>query len=179
MAENSRGLLFRKRNILGAALVAGIGLGVYLGQFKGLFFGSGSNFGIGTSDGQKQSSTESSNGSSDDSKTVATTESPDEIKSDLPTVIPDVVKVLIDERQFLLRQPTGDTPIALSKLMQIVKQAPGDSDGFRVRIYEKASARPSAEEKLKEALVESEIPDSAVLWVPTPVKDTETRKTEK
>ena len=170
MAENGRGLLFRKRNVLGAALVAGIGLGVYLGQFKGFGLGGGSHFGIGTSDGGP--------GEGAASQTVAAVSEPvvkplESTKSDEALAASDVIRVVIDEREFLVRSgKKGDAGVAvtLPKLMELIEKAPGDADGIRVRISMKANARASAEEKLRKELEAAGIDDAAILWVPTPVQ---------
>lgn len=166
MAQASRSLFFRKRTILGAALVAGIGLGIWLGpNFKGLFpFGSGEY-------GQKGEGGDKTESSSDQPASVSI-----DSQGALPVTVPDVVKVLIDEREFLLRQTDEDVPITLPNLIHLTKQAPGDANGVRLRIYEKSTARASAEEKLKQALVDAGIPDDAIFWVPTPVNDVDTRK---
>lgn len=160
MAENSRGMLFRKRNVLGAALVAGIGLGIYFGQWKGFGLGGGSSSGLGTSAGETQASLGTGE---------IINETTEFTKDDVQIPVPEVVRVLIDEEQFLLRQAndgTKDVPITLSKLIQLIERAPGDRDGLRVRIYERLTARASAEEELKKALVAAGIQDSAVFWVP-------------
>ena len=171
MPEASRSLFFRKRTILGGALVAGIGLGVWLGLpfkgFLGLGHGSGQYDEKGETGDKKESSSAQPASVSIDSQ------------GELPVTIPDVVKVLIDERDFLLRQADEDVPITLSNLIHLIKQAPGNEDGVRLRIYEKSSARASAEESLKQALVDAGIPDSAIFWVPTPVKDFDTRPSPK
>ena len=169
MAAESRSSLFRKRNFLGAALLAGIGLGVYLEKLN-FGWGDGNQFGIantGTGDGN------------DTQVSVAPVDvinKPAEaIKEadELPIAVPDVVRVLIDERQYYLRSEIGggqDLLIALPKLIDIVSQAPGDEDGLRVRVYRRSTARASAEEKLKTAFAEAGINDAAIFWVPTPVK---------
>jgi hypothetical protein len=164
MAETGRGMLFRKRNILGVALVAGIGLGVYLGQFKGFGLGGGSQMGIGIGDGEPQVTVESSD----------TTTKPLELTQEQePSLVPDVIRVLIDDREFLLRSASKggmDVPVTLPKLIQLIQDAPGDADGIRVRVSMKTKARASAEENLKKELEAAGIDDAAVLWIPTPVK---------
>ncbi len=167
MAQNSRGGLFRTRNILGTALVAGIGFGIFLGQFKGFGLGGSGSLGIGGTGSEVQSNV------SADGPTTSSTDSigkPAATVDDPSLVVSDVVKVVIDDRMFLLRQEDKDVTIELPKLIQLIKQVPGDKDGYRVRIYEKSTARASAEESLKKALAEAEIPDTVVLWVPSPVK---------
>lgn len=164
MAERSRGLLFRKRNILGAALALGIGLGIYLGQFKGLGLGGSGSWGIGTSGNGT-----SSNGSSSDDIQATTSADindlgePDSAQAVKPS---QVVKVLIDDRKYLLQEPKPEMVIALPKLIEQIKAATGDEHGTRVRIYQSPNARVSMDENLKQALVDAGIPDSAVIWVP-------------
>jgi hypothetical protein len=165
MAANSRGFLFRKRNVLGAALLAGIGLGVYFGKFDGFGLGGGK----GTGPANSSSTTQVSTDSGGQIKELAENKpSEDEI----PVEVPKVVRVLIDDHQFLLRGASGaaDVPIELPKLVSLVRKAPGDADGFRVRIYRKTTARASAEERLKGALAAAGITDTAILWVPLEVR---------
>ena len=162
MAAESRSSLFRKRNFLGAALLAGIGLGVYLEKLN-FGWGDGNQFGI------------ANTGTGDGNDTQVSVAPVDVIKEadELPIAVPDVVRVLIDERQYYLRSEIGggqDLLIALPKLIDIVSQAPGDEDGLRVRVYRRSTARASAEEKLKTAFAEAGINDAAIFWVPTPVK---------
>ena len=164
MAESGRGMLFRKRNVLGLALVAGIGVGIYLGQFKGFGLGGGSSSGLGTGDGNSTTST------SDSVEKIVNVSQSNEDQE--PAEIPTVVRVLIDDRDYLLRsEKKGEknVPISLPKLIQLIQSAPGDADGIRVRISMKTSARASAEETLKKELAAAGIDDSAVLWIPTPV----------
>ncbi len=163
MAADSRSSLFRKRNFLGAVLLAGVGLGVYLGKFN-FGWGGGNQFGIGTSGSETQVTTSAGN--------IKPLE-PTKVKEELPIPVPKVVRILIDERQYYLRSENidgQDTPIELPKLMRLIEQAPGDDDGLRVRVYLKATARASAEENLKIALKEAGINEASVFWVPTPVK---------
>ena len=164
MPEKSRGGVFRKRNVLGATLIAGIALGIWLGQWKG--FGLGGGWGLGTGDGETHVSL-SSNG-----QTVQTLD-PKTDTNDAPLPVPKVVRVVIDEETFLLRQANDgskDVPITLPNLIKLIDQAPGDEDGLRVRIYEKLTARAEAEENLKKELLKSGIPDASVFWVPTPIE---------
>lgn len=163
MAADSRSSLFRKRNFLGAVLLAGVGLGVYLGKFN-FGLGGGTQFGIGSSGTDTQVTTAAG--------TIKPLEAT-KAKEESPDVVPDVVRVLIDDRQYYLRSENGgdgDTPIELPKLIRLIEKAPGDDDGLRVRVYLKSSARASAEENLKSALKEAGINEASVFWVPTPVK---------
>lgn len=163
MADKSRNLLLSKRNILGATLVAGIGLGIYLGKFAG--FGNGGNgfFGFtppkgGTIDDSK---------SDGDSKSIPETPDETEIVGVEPLkATAEFVQVVIEEHDYLLKNETNETPVKLEHLIELVKKAPGDTHGVRLRVTEKGSARVKAEEDLKTALKAAEIPESAVIWVP-------------
>jgi hypothetical protein len=166
MAPGSRGSLFRTRNFLGAALLAGVGLGVYLGKFN-FGLGGGNQFGIGSSDSQTHVTTAAGN----IKPLEVTSEKKEKVES--PIAVPDVVRILIDERQYYLRSENGgdqDVAMELPKLIRLIEQAPGDSDGLRVRVYLKSTARASAEENLKSALKDAGINEASVFWVPTPVK---------
>ena len=163
MATDSRNTLFRKRNILGTALIAGIGLGVYFGQFKGFGLGGGSQFGLGLSDAETQATIES---------TAGATKPLDPENRITPHDVSHVVRVLIDDRKFKLKSEISGEEIAvdLEKLIELIKHAPGDQDGLRVRIYRTATARASAEESLKQELTAAGIDETSIFWVPNPVK---------
>ena len=159
MAERTRGLLFRKRNILGVVLIAGIWLGAYLGKWG---LGLGDGFGLGKG-GNVGLPTDSGSSTENGEQTIVGMD-----QGESPTLPRSTkfVKVLIDDREFLLVDGAKETPITLPKLMELVQQVPGDDDGIRLRIYEKATARMSTEESLKEAIEREKIPDTAVIWVP-------------
>ena len=67
-----------------------------------------------------------------------------------------VLSILIDEHDYLMEIPDDSTtiyrPTEMERLVELAQQAEGDSNGIRVRILQRESARPSAEEKLKAAL---------------------------
>jgi hypothetical protein len=172
MAEQSRSGWFRKRNILGAVLVAGIMAGVYLGDmWKG--FGGGSTLGVGLGD-PSSSSTAASPGDSETKKTessTATKESAEDpnAAAQLEMNVPPVIKIVIDDRAYSIRSANGDKPAEIPRIIELIKAAPGDADGIRVRIYKKLSSRTSAEIALQEAFSAAGISDDHVLWIPTPI----------
>ena len=173
MATDSRKTLFRKRNILGTALIAGIGLGVYFGQFKGFGLGGGSQFGLGLSDGETQATIESPAGAIKPLDIKPVDIKPlDPENSVTPQDVSDVVRVLIDDRKFKLKSEISgaEIPVDLKKLIELIQQAPGDEDGLRVRIYRTTTSRASAEESLKQELTAAGIDETAIFWVPPPVK---------
>ena len=60
--------------------------------------------------------------------------------------------VCIDEHDYWM-QVSGDgpdtwQPIELARLVEVARQAPGDSNGLRVRIEKRVTSRPSAEQKI-------------------------------
>lgn len=72
-----------------------------------------------------------------------------------------VLSILIDEHDYLMEIPddavTIYRPSDIERLVELARQAEGDSNGIRVRILQRESARPSAEEKLKLALASAGI----------------------
>ena len=173
MEDRSRGWLFRKRNVLGAALVAGAVVGMYLPDFwKG--FGGGSTVGVGIGDSTNGTGASPSD---TDSKTEETSvEKPDAAKPTPPgnapgqTNVASVIKVVIDEKSYFVRSEAGDRPVTIPEIIALVQAATGDADGIRVRIYQKGTSRPSAEIALNEAFEQAKISNTAVVWVPTIVK---------
>ena len=78
-----------------------------------------------------------------------------------------VLNVLIDERQFLIQIATTPTPLfrpsPLARIAQLAARAPGDTNGIRVRILRRETARPSAENELREVLKSVGLLDDAIL----------------
>jgi hypothetical protein len=102
---------------------------------------------------------------------MVTTESPSDAaedlaraESDVGGLTPDeqkalssqVLSILIDEHDYLIGVPDDAStiyhPCDIERLVELAGHAEGDSNGIRVRILQRESARPSAEEKLKLAL---------------------------
>ena len=171
MDEKSRAGWFRKRNILGAVLMAGIMAGFYLGDlWKG--FGGGSTMGVGLGDPSSQSSGKSSEDETAKSESNTASNKPeDDPKSAAQPVVdvPPVIKVVIDDRSYSIRSADGDEPVEIPRIVELIKAATGDVDGIRVRIYQKLSSRTSAEIALRDALTAAGISDAQVLWIPTPI----------
>lgn len=165
MDNNSRGWLFRKRNILGAALVAGIVVGTYLPNFWN-GFGGGSIVGVGVGDPKTGTPGEEADGST---SKPADNAKPDETDSKPTENVPPVIKVVIDERSYFIRSAEGDRPAEASEVIALVKAAAGDADGIRVRIYRKKTSRIKAEQELQDSLVAAGIADSAILWIPVAI----------
>ena len=74
--------------------------------------------------------------------------------------------VLIDDFDYLIRiRKDGDeqwTGIDLDRLLVVAAEAPGDSNGIRVRVQKRVTARASAEQKLRDALAAQGIGSDAV-----------------
>jgi len=157
MEDKSRGWLFRKRNILGAALIAGIIVGQYLPNFWN-GFGGGSTVGVGIGDPAPATQGEPSE---------ATSVKPAEDDVKPLTDVPPVTKVVIDDRSYFIRSADGDRPVEIAEVIALTKAATGDANGIRVIVYRKGTSRPSAENALQDAFNEAKISDKAVFWVPT------------
>lgn len=165
MEHNARGWLFRKRNILGATLIAGIVVGTYLPNFWN-GFGGGSIVGVGVGDPKtgtpSQDSEDSASKPEDKAKPVESDSKPLEN-------VPPVIKVVIDERSYFLRSAEGDRPIEVPEVIALAKAAAGDADGIRIRIYRKKTSRIKAEQDLQDSLVAAGVSDSAILWIPVAI----------
>lgn len=181
MTEQSKGFLFRKRNVLVATLVAGIGLGIYIGKFGIGLGGLGFNLGLAPKNGNdKRVSDDRERGKADDSAAevgnensgtapVETTSNSNQKDSEKPITVSNVVRIVIEDTTYYLKDEKDDTrraAISLKDLVEFVKQAPGDNDGIRIRVYENANMRMSIESDLKKALEAAGIPETAIFIVP-------------
>ena len=149
----------RRPRIIRSTARAATGGVIVVAALLALMFFRGA--GSGTGDGD----------SSNTSPSMITTESPTDA-AEKPTeakladggLTPDeqkalsdqVLSILIDEHDYLMEIPDDDStiyrPAEIERLVELARQAEGDSNGIRVRILQRESARPSAEEKLKLAL---------------------------
>ena len=77
-----------------------------------------------------------------------------------------VLVVLIDEHNYLVRTVEEGSgvfrPIELPRLIEVAQHARGDSNGIRVRIEKKTTARASAEHGLRLGLKQAGIGEDAV-----------------
>jgi hypothetical protein len=68
----------------------------------------------------------------------------------------DILTVLIDERKFLIQITETPAPVfrtaTIDRIPDLALQCPGDSNGIRVRILRRETARPSAEADLRREL---------------------------
>ncbi len=86
----------------------------------------------------------------------------------------EVLTVLIDEYTWLIEIPSENQPIyrptELARIVELAGHAQGDSNGIRVRIVRRKSARFSAEEQLKNELAHKGIGSNAIHavdgWIP-------------
>lgn len=152
---------FRMRYVVGGALVLGIAAGVWLGDwFKGFGpGGDGTTGGLGTGDGVK---------------TSLVGESPPElgVTAETTTVglVTSMLRVVIKDRSYFLRDGETDTPIELPALVDAVKQHPADDDGIKLRLYRSNTARVTAELQLREALHAAGVSDAAIYVSPDAVE---------
>lgn len=77
-----------------------------------------------------------------------------------------VLGILIDERDYLMEIPSEDNaifrPTSLERLVELAGLADGDTNGIRVRILQRETARPSAEQILRNELVKIGIGSDAI-----------------
>lgn len=84
---------------------------------------------------------------------------------------PEVVDVVIDDREYQLRTTSADgqtqlVPIALPKLLEVVRSAKGTEDGIRVRIVRTDASRAAAEKLLHQSLLDAGVEETAMQWDP-------------
>lgn len=160
--------LFRLRNLVGAALVLGILVGVWLGDwFKG--------FGLGPGEGGSQSakllSTKGKPGESDRATADLVGFHADDDASDASEPKPaGLVKVLIDDRSYYLREGAKKTPIALEELVRLIEQTSPNEDGLKAVIERTATSRVSTEIKLFDALKEAGVAENSIYLAPQAVE---------
>lgn len=175
-----RNLLFQKKTWIAGAVAAGVLVGINMPEFwKGPGTGSGTTgVGIGTPSANAPETADPKSDSSElasvakkivkeSASTNDQQSTADQAAATAPAEKPDVVKVVVAERAFALRSEKGERPIQLPEIIELVKQAPGDTDGIRLRIYRKPSSRASAEDALQTALSDAGIREDVVEWVPT------------
>jgi hypothetical protein len=148
--------MFKLRTIVSVVLVLGVAAGVWLSEFwKG--FGNGKGLGLGNGDKPAAVSTEEEG------------DAAPELGVDGPastTHAGETVRVVIRDRDYFLKEGRTETPLPLDRLVDTVREVPGDDDGIRLRVYRAESARVTAELELREALQKAEIPESATYWSP-------------
>ncbi len=163
----------------GAAL---IGLALFL-LFRGFGFGPGDGSGEGTG-GNQNTGEESESGDSRilaaNADSSAASESPGESpesndsqrtnglsRDEEKAISGNVLTVLIDEHDYLMQIP-GTTDVVyrrceLPRLIELAKLTKGDTNGIRVRILRRESARASSESQIKIDLAHAGITADAVV----------------
>lgn len=162
--KKTRSWLFKKRTWFAVVAAAGVILGVNLPDFWKGFGGGGPGFlGFGPPAGNGPAESETTPRAAVSTVSQTTESEGESVRAGGPS---SVVKVVISERSLWLRTREGDRPIEVAEVVDLVKLAPADADGIRLRIYRKPSSRPSAESALQSALTDAGIPENAILWVP-------------
>lgn len=93
-----------------------------------------------------------------------TTEEPPPEPQDLIGDI-KVLEVLIEDRQYLVREPGADGQYVVRPIETVVElagQVPGNEDGIKVRIGRRSSARFSTQDELEQRLRQAGISEDAV-----------------
>ena len=154
--------MFKFRNVVSVVLVLGVAAGLWLSEFwKGFGFGDGKGPGLGDGDKAVAVSTDDEGGAAP------------ELGVDGPastTHTGQTVRVVIRDRDYFLKEGRKETPLPLDRLVNTVREMPGDDDGIRLRVYRADTARVTAELELREALQKAEIPESATYWSPDAVR---------
>ncbi len=155
--------------VAGVVVVAGIGIGAALSYlFPNMNFGLGSG-GLGWPTNQPQAQVvgiEATPAEEAEAETKAKLETE-------PVPVPQVVYILIDGREYLLRNGPGGRaaykPATLSEVIQAAQSATGDDNGIRVRVEQKHSSKETSEQALRANLESAGIPKDAVRWKDEPV----------
>lgn len=134
-----------------------IGLALYL-LFKGMGPGGIGSSGSGIGPEPEESLITSKGTDTPSEKAIV---APDQIRGGLTddekkSLSGDVLTILIDEKNFLLELPGDVDPVyrktSLPRVIELARLARGDSNGIRVRILRRESARASAEFDLIDGL---------------------------
>lgn len=176
----------KRPKVLKTATRAASGGVILVGAVLMLLFFRGGGLGVGVdSPGESEDSgtqdtatTEAQSNISPDLSSVASPEQktpqPKESESTEPKLTIDeqvatgqkTLGILIDERSFLLRIPGTPQDVfresTLERLVELAQMVPGDSNGIRVTILRRETARTTAEQELKRALEASGIGANAV-----------------
>jgi len=145
-------------------------LGIILGQFFGLTPG----INTGPGEGEKQPQTDSEESSqtimaSNESDVVPVLIQPEPRKEKSLAELPlKTLDILIDDRSYLVKSDSQSReqyhPAELQEIIRLARQATGDEDGIRVRVYRKGSARVVPEAKLKEELKQAGLESQQIDW---------------
>ena len=157
-----------KKNPLRAGRRAMTGAAIILAALLATLFMNGPGSGGGDSDNDGESRPADTQVSADPSAAILTSGSENAGLTDdeKAALSGNTLHVLIDDFDYLIRiRKAGDeqwTGIDLDRLLVVAAQAPGDSNGIRVRVQKRVTARASAEQKLRDALAAQGIGSDAV-----------------
>ncbi|MFN0054209.1 MAG: hypothetical protein ACKV0T_18695 [Planctomycetales bacterium] len=143
----------KTRNLIGAGLLVAFVAGSYLG---GLFPKLGGGPGIGFGGGESGASSSSQVDEAPDEGSDSPRESADND--------PRVLHVRIDGKAYAIVTAKGARDSSLEQLVSQVDRHPGDDQGIRVRVSRRPNSKPSAEIKLRDALVEAGVAEEEIDW---------------
>ena len=159
----------RRVTIVGGVILAA---GLLLGWLGKGFLGLGGGEGPGSGPGDaSQVRVQAPDSSSADEPPGSNTRTVSERSETEPAVASSAgaVDVVIDGETYLVRQESGREPayqpIELDDLVARVQAAEGNSAGVRARISRRGTSIPVAEDKLDQALLQADIPRTAIVWV--------------
>lgn len=156
-----------KKNPLRAGRRAMTGAAIILAAVLATLFMNGPGSGGGDRDNDDESRPSDTQVSADPSDAIVTSGSEDAGLTDeeKAALSGNTLHVLIDDFDYLIRIRKDDeqwTGIDLDRLLVVAAEAPGDTNGIRVRVQKRVTARASAEEKLRGALAAQGIGSDAV-----------------
>jgi len=142
----------------GSAMLKGAGAIAILAFLLGMYTGiPGFSSGEGTDGSLGMTPTDESTGPVE--------EADDLTKSGL---VDDCVNVLVDGHDYLLLTSTDGADAyrktSIDQVLSLARIAKGNATGIRVKVLCKASARASAEARLKTALTNSQLPANSIFW---------------
>lgn len=160
-----------RAGIGGGALL--IGLALFL-LFRGFGPGGTGSSGSGTGEDSKSPSTAKASLSGDETSETndSSLAAPDPIiggltEDERKALSGNILTVLIDDYQYLIELPgtpvTILRPAELSRIVKLASLAKGDSNGIKVRVLIRESARASAEKQLQADLEHSGIHRDAIM----------------
>lgn len=164
----------KARNMVAGMVVIAFIAGGYL---SGLFpkFGGGLG-GSGSGDGPGVKGREAMKDAGPREAPVAVSTIEDQPADDAPQIVggmsddPRVLDVRVDSREYQVVEHKQNSqtyrPAELSAVVELAKKKEGNEQGIKVRIHRLSSSRASAEESLKQALVDAGISQDAIAWEP-------------
>jgi hypothetical protein len=158
---------FRLTNLVVVALILGILVGLWLGDlFKGLGWGPGEG---GTSRATATQEHASVTDAGTEGDLVGFRDEGEETQSTTPKPS-GLVRVLIDDRSYFVRDGEAKTSIALDALVRRIAETEPNEDGLQAIIDRTSASRVVTERNLRDALRKAGVAENSVYWTPHAVE---------